>query len=213
MFITFEGIEGSGKTTLLELVKKELEAKGKKVIATKEPGGTALGRELREILLAENRPPLSPQAELLLFLADRAQHVHEVIQPALDANLHVLCDRYTDSSAAYQFYGRGIAKADCPLPNAPVPSLTFLLDLDAAAGLKRAAARNQANGLSSRFDNESLIFHERVRRGFLELAAKYPARIKVLDAKKTPEELCLECLKILDSTKQEIIQPDLFDQA
>lgn len=211
MFVTFEGIEGSGKSTLLELLAQRLEREGKKVIRTREPGGTALGRDLRKILLAEKNAGLSPQAELLLFLADRAQHVHEIIIPALKANFWVLCDRYADSTIAYQFYGRGLAGGDLELPGTPIPDITFLLDMDAAAGLKRAASRNIATGEGSRFDNEALEFHKRVRLGFQELAAKYPARIRVLDAEKTPGELCDECLKILKTKKMEVMQPALFD--
>lgn len=211
MFVTFEGIEGSGKTTLLELLAQRLESEGKKVIRTREPGGTALGNDLRRILLAEKNDDLSPQAELLLFLADRAQHAHEIIMPALKANSWVLCDRYADSTIAYQFYGRGVARGNVDLPEAPIPDITFLLDLDAATSLKRAASRNIATGETSRFDNAALEFHKRVRRGFQELAAEYPARIKVLDAEKTPGELCDECLKILKMKKMEVMQPPLFD--
>lgn len=198
MFVSFEGIEGSGKTTLISLLQKELQKRNISSIHTREPGGSVLGVRLRKILLDTTLGNISPVAELHLFLADRAQHTSEVIQPALSQGQWVLCDRFADSTIAYQVFGRGlkiVQKTEdvCEL----MPDLTFLLDLPVEDGLRRAKKRNSLNPETdeSRFDDEKKEFHQKVRNGFLSLARRYPGRIKILDARKPLSTLVSECLE------------------
>jgi dTMP kinase len=195
LFITFEGVEGSGKTTQHRLLAETLQRDGHAVIVTREPGGTAAGEAIRKILLTPHDPDLSPRTELLLYLAARAQHVTEILRPALDRGAFVLCDRFTDATLAYQGSGRGL-----PLPELErlcawaadglTPHRTFLLDLDPATGLQRAQARNShlVSG-EVRFELETLAFHQRVRAGYLDLALREPERIRVLDAALDAETL------------------------
>lgn len=197
MFITLEGIEGSGKSTLLNGLAEHLQALSRGVLKTREPGGVGLGKALRAMLLDPANQGLSSRAELFLYLADRAQHVDEIVRPALHENVVVLCDRFTDSTLAYQGYGRGLDLGELRRLNAmatgkTVPDLTLVLDLPVEVGLKRAFSRNVAQGTTAsegRFEAESLAFHDRVRRGYLALAALEPQRIKVLDATLNPESL------------------------
>ncbi|MHC1712062.1 MAG: dTMP kinase [Solidesulfovibrio sp.] len=190
MFVTFEGIEGSGKSTQIKLLTKALEAVGKTVTVTREPGGSGLGKTLRSILLSMESRNLDSRAELFLYLADRAQHVAEVIRPAQDAGQIVLCDRFADSTVAYQGYGRGLDVALLTRLNETAvggawPQLTLLLDLDPEQGLRRALARNLKAGTGvteGRFEAEHLDFHTRVRDGYLALAALHPERFVTLDA-------------------------------
>lgn len=196
MFLTVEGVEGSGKSTLLGALAARLEAEGHAVLRTREPGGSVLGTRLRPLLLNAGQA-LEPEAELFLFLADRAQHVAEAIRPALDAGTLVLCDRYADSTIAYQGYGRGMDLDRLHALNDFAtgglrPDLTLLLDLPAETGLRRAMRRNAATGLcqaEGRFESETLAFHERIRQGFLDLARRHPARFCVLDALHAPSAL------------------------
>ncbi|MCD6320608.1 MAG: dTMP kinase [Candidatus Desulfofervidaceae bacterium] len=180
VFITFEGIEGCGKTTQLKLLANWLVQQGKKIYITYEPGDTSLGEKLREILLS---PILSPcaQAELLLYIADRVEHVQKQIKPALKQGKIVLCDRYHDSTLAYQGYGRKIdisfIQTCFSCLNLPLPHLTFLLDCPVEIGLKRIKDRNL-----DRIEQEEFAFHKRVREGFLKLAKADPRRIKIIDA-------------------------------
>ncbi|MBA4357907.1 MAG: dTMP kinase [Humidesulfovibrio sp.] len=195
MFITFEGIEGTGKSTQIALLKAHLEAKGRRVVVTCEPGGSRIGAELRRVLLSLENSDLTPQAELFLYLADRAQHVAQVVRPALESGAIVLSDRFADSTVAYQGYGRGMDLELLHQLNAVAvaglwPELTILLDLAPETGLARAVARNSREGKTvaeGRFEAESLAFHGRVRQGFLDLAAREPKRIRVVDATGTPE--------------------------
>ncbi len=192
-FITFEGSEGGGKTTQVSLLAEALRACGHDVIETREPGGTPIGQTLRRLLL---RPPtgqspatLAPPAELLLMLADRAQHIHEVVLPGLQAGRMVLCDRYADSTSAYQGYGRGFDLAEIARLNAFVcgqcrPQLTFVLDLPVAVGMQRAHERRGAAAVDQ-FEAASVSFHERVREGFLAIARAEPERVCLIDA--TPD--------------------------
>lgn len=199
MFITFEGIEGTGKSTQIALLQKHLETQGRRVVVTCEPGGSRIGAELRRVLLSLENRDLTPQAELFLYLADRAQHVAQVVRPALESGAVVLSDRFADSTVAYQGYGRGMDLELLHQLNAVAvaglwPDLTLLLDLDPAAGLGRAVARNSREGKTSaegRFEAESLAFHGRVRQGFLDLAAREPGRIRMVDASDTPESTAL----------------------
>lgn len=192
MFITFEGIEGSGKTTQIARLKARLEAAGRSVLVTREPGGCELGLTLRAILLSTKTKNLANQAELFLYLADRAQHVHEIIRPAQARGQVVLCDRFADSTVAYQGYGRNL---DVGLLNTlndvavagAWPQRTILLDLDAEQGLRRALAHNLENDAcvnEGRFEAEELDFHSRVRQGYLALAGQHPRRFAVVDAAK-----------------------------
>jgi dTMP kinase len=195
-FISFEGVEGSGKSSQIARIARRLASSGREVVTTREPGGTALGKRLRAVLLEAGGAPIGPRVELLLYVADRAQHVTEVIAPALRRGAVVLCDRYLDATIAYQGYGRGLgAEAVLSLhrerPLDLRPSRTVLLDLDPAAGLARARARNEAQGTAvaeGRFEAEDLAFHRSVRAGYLTLAAAEPDRIRVVSA-EGPEEI------------------------
>ena len=197
MFITFEGIEGSGKSTQIKLLKTWLEETGNDVILTLEPGGSRLGKELRRILLHVDNTDLTGEAELFLYLADRAQHMATVIRPAHEAGKVVISDRFADSTVVYQGYGRGLdPKLLHQLNEVAVqgiwPNLTFLLDLKPEIGLNRAMARNMQDGLTceeGRFEAESLSFHSRVREGYLTWAAINPGRFRVVDATQGPEEI------------------------
>ncbi len=195
MLITFEGGEGSGKTTLCEKIAEYLEKKGRKVLKVHEPGGTKLGEDVRKILLEDNGYELNPKAELFLFLASRAQLVEEVLRPALNEGRFVLCDRYVDSTVAYQAYGRGIDENTARELNkfavgALAPDLTFVLDVETPVGLKRAREREKQNGRKGdRIEKAMLGFHQRVRQGYLSLVRAEPSRIKMVngedDIKKT----------------------------
>ena len=207
MFITFEGIEGSGKSTALRLVAARLRARGEDPLCTREPGGSTLGRSLRAMLL-DGKSRIDPRAELSLFLADRAQHVAEVIRPALAAGRTVLCDRYADSTLAYQGYARNlditaIIALNNFATNGLKPDLTLLLDLPVETGLGRALARNEEKGSAlseGRFDAESVAFHTAVRNGFLAIARR-ENRIRVIDASLPREEVARHCLDAIDALR------------
>jgi dTMP kinase len=182
--ITFEGVEGAGKTTQISLLKADLRARGFAVSVTREPGGDPVAEAIRSVLL-DTRDPVVPSAELLLFMASRAQMVEHVLRPRLDDGEVVLCDRFTDSSIVYQGYGRGIDLDSIRLLNAfatggIVPDRTLVLDLPALAGLARQTERN-------RMEDEALSFHERVRAGYLEEARREPGRIRVINAARSVE--------------------------
>ena len=203
LFVTFEGIEGSGKSTHLRLLAGALRAAGHTVAETREPGGTALGEALRDLLLTPSATPPEPVAELLLYCADRAQHVAQVIRPALAAGQIVLCDRFSDSTLAYQGYARGLDLATVRALDASAraglePDLTFLLDCPPDSGLARARARS---GGSDRFEREAVAFHEAVRRGFHALAGAAPARYRIVDtvppAAPVAEHIRAEALRAL----------------
>lgn len=202
MFVTFEGMEGAGKSTIMTMLANRLSGKGDTPVITREPGGSRLGRRLRSMLLDSRQEHISARAELCLFLADRAQHIMEVIQPALEAGQTVFCDRYIDSTIAYQGYGRGMNVDELKTISKIAagnlePNLTFLLDLPVQAGLFRAGERNRQEGTvisEGRFDSESRDFHERVRNGYLELARQAPKRIKIIDASRDPDKVCQDCL-------------------
>ncbi len=188
-FVTFEGIEGSGKSTQIGRLARRLREAGLAVVTTREPGGTAFGQRLRQVLLDPQGEPLDPLAELLLYAADRAQHVGRVIQPALAGGRVVVCDRFADASLAYQGYGRGLAlewvRALHRRPPLDLrPDRTILLDLDPRLAIGRARDRNAAGRLQreGRFEAEDLAFHERVRAGYLALAREEPERIHVVAA-------------------------------
>jgi dTMP kinase len=204
-FITFEGIEGSGKSTQIALLSDYLTARGVRHALTREPGGTLIGDQIRKILLDPSNRALDPAAELLLYAAGRAQHLREIIMPALADGTHVLCDRFSDATLAYQGYGRGldiemISSLDRIVTAGMRPDLTLLFDIEAVSGIARARGRNNSRGLEAeaRFENEELAFHERVRQGYLTLVAQEPDRIRVVDASSTPEAIQEKVRKIID---------------
>jgi len=194
LFITFEGIEGSGKSTQMNLLKGYLEKKGRSVLSLREPGGTSIGESLRRILLTVGDEKITPATELFLYEACRAQLVANVIRPALRAGRIVLCDRFIDSTLAYQGHGRGIETEVIRSMNDTAsggikPDITFFLDIEAKAGLQRAWTRlNNGDGAGEdgvkedRFEREDMAFHERVRRGFLEIAAR-EQRVRIIDGR------------------------------
>jgi dTMP kinase len=195
LLVTFEGIEGCGKSTQLRLAAEWLEQEGLLFHCTREPGGTRIGAEIRKILLSQNTVALAPLAETLLYLSDRLQHVAEVIQPQLLRRAIVLCDRYHDSTVAYQGYARGISlelieKIWRGSSLAIDPDLTLLFDLEPEQGISRSLQKLRAQHLDeSRFEEEALEFHAKVRNGFLTLAKKYPERIRTIDASRSMEEV------------------------
>src|SRR5512137_279285 len=187
-FITFEGGEGSGKTTQLKALLTHLHSLHEDAIQTRDPGGTAIGNQVRELLLNRENVRMSPLAELFLYEASRAQLVQEVILPALAEGRIVLCDRFTDSTVAYQGYGRGldldlVERLNAVAADGLRPDLTFLLDLDPVVGLARATERlAQPRQRRDRLENEVLEFHQRVQAGYRALAAREPVRVVILDA-------------------------------
>lgn len=187
-FITFEGGEGSGKTTQLKALLAHVRALRGDAVQTRDPGGTAIGNQVRELLLNGDNVRMAALAELFLYEASRAQLVQEVIRPALAASRIVLCDRFTDSTFAYQGYGRGldldlVERLNAAAADGLRPDLTFLLDLDPAVGLARAAERLAHHRQQrDRLEGEVLEFHQRVRTGYRAMAAREPERVVVLDA-------------------------------
>jgi dTMP kinase len=206
-FITFEGGDGSGKSTQVKALEKHLSSRGRLVLSTREPGGTSLGELIRQILLEVSKNPITAPTELFLYLADRAQHMQEIIAPAIAQGKIVLCDRHTDSTLAYQGYGRGIDNALLRRLNEMAsagikPDLTFLLDCPVKIGLSRTAARRIGRGpvlqQEDRFEREEIEFHERVRAGFLELARTEPDRFRIIDASRPVPEVSREINGIID---------------
>ncbi len=202
-FVTFEGIEGCGKTTQLKLAARWLEERNVSVCETREPGGTEIGIQIRKILLSEKSAGLFPLSEALLYMADRFQHIHDVIRPALQRDEVVLCDRYHDSTIAYQGYAR-----DIPLDlldaiwtrsnNRLEPDLTLLMDLDPEIGLERSFRKLAAQQIDeSRFEMEALEFHRKVRNGFLNLFKKNQGRICLIDASKSIDAVHRQVVKVL----------------
>lgn len=202
-FLTFEGIEGCGKTTQAARLKAALEKTGKTVVLTREPGGTTIGTKIRELLLDPTTKGLAPLAELLLYEADRAQHVAETIRPALEAGKVVICDRFADASTAYQGAARGLAHATVEELNAIAtgglePHLTLLLDVPPKVSVERARERAvKAGGRPDRFEREDFPFHEAVRDGYLEIAARRPDRFVRVDAERAAELVERDILEIV----------------
>jgi dTMP kinase len=193
MFITFEGPEGAGKSLQVRLLADRLRAAGRVVLETREPGGTALGDQLRHLLLVRDDLKTGARAEALMMCAARAQLVQTVILPALERKEVVVCDRFADSTLAYQGYGRGVdldqLRAVLDFATAGLePDMTILLDLPVAAGL----ARKEAQAAWTRFEAETLAFHERIREGYLALAAAGPDRWVCLEAHKPPDQIAHE---------------------
>ncbi len=206
-FITFEGPEGAGKTTQIRWLRDHLAAAGKTCLITREPGGTPLAERLRGIVKhLDSGEKLQPETELMLIAAARCQHVHEVIRPALLRGEVVLCDRFYDSTAAYQGAGRGVSKTlietlreaavgDC------VPDLTILLDLPPEVGFERTRTRQETAGRFDRFEAEQLAFHTRVRQEFLTIAVREPERVRVVAADRTPEEVSAAIRSMLNDVE------------
>jgi dTMP kinase len=192
LFVTFEGPEGAGKSTQVQMVANLLRDSGNAVLETREPGGTALGERIRDLLLAQNDYEIAPRTEALLMTAARAQHVTDVITPALSNGQIVLCDRFIDSTLAYQGAGRGLPVDELiSLQSFAVgsirPDLSVLLDLPVAIGIER---RRQSGTPLNRLDQDEVAFHERVRTWYVRSAQEDPARWLVLDAQQQPEVLC-----------------------
>ena len=205
-FITFEGGDGTGKTTQLKALESYFHAQGRACVSTREPGGTALGKMIRQVLLEVGKQPIASPTELFLYLADRAQHVQEVILPAIDEGKIVLCDRYTDSTLAYQGYGRGIdlklLRQLNEIANRGVePDLTLLFDCPVELGLSRTVQRQSnvgpTRGREDRFEREEVEFHEKVRAGFLAMARAEPGRFRIVDASRSVEEVARQIQKIV----------------
>ncbi|MFO7554050.1 MAG: dTMP kinase [Desulfobacterales bacterium] len=207
MFISFEGIEGSGKTTHARHAFRFLRDKGHDCVITREPGGTRIGEKIRAILLDPSNKDMDPLTELLLYTADRAQHIKAFIHPLLAEGKTVLCDRYYDATMAYQGFARGldiglIEKTHQLLFNDLKPDMTLLLDLPAEIGLSRAWEQikngNRA-GAETRFEEEKLSFHRKVREGYLELSRREPERFRVIDASKDEHEVLKEIITVLNA--------------
>jgi len=206
MFITFEGIEGSGKTSLMPRVAAHLEQQGRSCLITREPGGTPIGRQIRAILLDPKSGGLDAGAELLLYTADRVQHVRTVIAPAIAAGKVVLCDRYVDATRVYQGLARGIGLEPVDslhqlAVGGLLPDLTILLDLDPEVGLARAwrqVDRGERAGDETRFENEALHFHRQVRDGYRLLADGAPDRFCVIDAAATADAVARDVIAAID---------------
>ena len=209
-FITFEGLDGTGKSTQLGKLATALRAAGVKVVETREPGGTPTGEKIRRVLLDSSTDGLSPLTEMALMFASRAQHIAEVIQPALEQGSIVLCDRFTDSTEAYQGSGRRLGSESVlslhrVLCGDLQPDLTILLDSDAASSLGRARRRNQrasrrrrgGHGDENRFEQETRTFFARVREGYLAIAAREPQRVVLVDASGTPSQTHSQIMQVV----------------
>lgn len=199
MFISFEGTEGVGKTTLIRKIYEHLEQQGQQVVLTREPGGTPMAEQIRSLLLSVNHEEsMSNDAELLLMYAARAQHLQQVIVPALTEYKTVLCDRFTDASFAYQCAGRGLSQSKLQLLNdhfvSHMPNITFWLDAPIETGMSRARER----GALDRFEQEKVTFFEKVRAGYQQLWEQYPERVKRLDATQSPEQVFAQALQYLN---------------
>jgi dTMP kinase len=198
LLITFEGGEGAGKSTLMQRLFEALEKKRCPVLQTRAPGGTRLGEVIRNLLLNKEEAPLCKHAELLLFLADRAQHVEEVIAPALKEHKIVLCDRFNDSTVAYQGAGRELGEEEvrklCTFACQGVePNLTFYLDLDPKIGLSRLRQERD------KIEGEKILFHQKIRHAFHRIAEKESFRFQILDASQTPDQVFKQAMERIDA--------------
>lgn len=212
MFITLEGIEGCGKSTQLDMLCDYFKNRTRLLVRTREPGGTRIGKDMRSILMNTDHTELEPLAELFLIVADRAQHVREVIAPALLAGEMVLCDRFMDSTVAYQGFGRGVDLELVEMLNMRavdtcVPDLTLLIDCPVDVALKRTRMRLEKNrdlADKQRFEREDRSFHRRVREGFLWIAQREPERVIVLNGTLSPEDLYRQALKVVSEGMKRI---------
>jgi dTMP kinase len=206
MFITFEGIEGCGKSTQINLLAAQLQQQGRQVLLTREPGGCPIADQIRGLLLDADNHAMVPMTELMLYAAARSQHLAEVVQPSLAAGTLVLCDRFSDATRAYQAFGRGIDRQIMEslndlACNGLTPDLTLLLDCPVEVGLARARQRIAgSNGpKEERFELESLHFHQRVRNGYLQLAAEEPDRFAVINAAAPQDQVATTILQAVQS--------------
>lgn len=195
MFISFEGIDKVGKSTQISLLVDYLKERKYQVVQTCEPGGTRLGKEIERILLGSSVGQIGDKAELFLYLADRSEHVKKVVKPALEKDKIVISDRFADASIAYQGYGRGldipwIEKLNKRATQGICPELTFLLDIDPELAKKRSKEKD-------RIENEEIVFHQRVRQGYLEIARLYPNRVKIINGQDSIKNIHLAIRKIL----------------
>lgn len=204
-FITVEGIEGVGKSTNIEFIRQCLESKGIRVTVTREPGGTALGEEIRHLLLSHRHDGMADDTELLLMFAARCEHLHQVIRPQLEKGRWVICDRFTDATYAYQGGGRGISVARIAALESWVqgtlqPDMTLLLDVPVATGLSRVSQRQ---GEADRFETQQQTFFEKVRACYLDRAAAQPQRFRVIDAGQMLEQVQQQLAGVLTTFLQE----------
>ena len=205
MFITFEGIEGSGKTTQIRHAAEFFEKHGFECVTTREPGGTKIGEKIRAILLDPENKDMDPAVELLLYTADRTQHVKELVNPLLAAGKTVVCDRYYDATVVYQGVARGldielIHNLHKLLLKDLKPDITILLDLPVELGLSRAwkqLENGTRTGFESRFEEETLAFHQKVRTGYLELARLEPERFRIIDASRNEHQVRKKIIEML----------------
>jgi dTMP kinase len=200
LFISLEGIEGTGKTTQAKLLAEHLSGKGHSAVVTEEPGGTSIGLRIREVLLKVEHSEMDSLTELLLYSASRCQHIHQLILPSLEAGKVVITDRFSDSTLAYQGYGRGIdpdliETLDRLVTGGLKPDLTLLLDIDVETGLKRNKGANKVD----RLELEDVAFHRKVRAGYLEIARREPGRIKVVDASGDIDEIKGKIARVVDA--------------
>ena len=200
MFITIEGPEGSGKTTAVDAAVKELEKLGYQIVRTREPGGTPIAEQIRNVILDKSNTAMDQRTEALLYAASRRQHLVEKVWPALKEGKIVVCDRYLDSSLAYQGGARGLGVDNILQVNSfategTFPDLTLLFDLDPEIGLARIAANSDRE--VNRLDLEKIEFHKKVRNTFLELAKRYPERFVVIDASQSREEVAKKTLEVM----------------
>jgi dTMP kinase len=200
-FITFEGIDGCGKSTQMRMLASELRLRGREVVTTREPGGTPLGTRLRKVLL-DTEEQVDPLAELLLYAADRAQHVRTLVRPALDSDHVVLSDRYADATAAYQGAGRGfpselISELIALATGGLMPDLTLIFDLTVDESQRRAQRRARKGIQQDRLDAEDAAFHTRVRDAYLKIAAAEPERVRVIDASGSVQETHSQVMRIV----------------
>lgn len=201
LFITFEGPDGAGKTTVLKAIIERLEKHQVEFLATREPGGIHIAEKIREIILNPTHKEMDPHTEALLYASARSQHFYEKVMPALAGGKHVLCDRFIDSSLAYQGYARGLGMDEVLSINEfaigkRMPDLTILFNLSPEIGLARIQA-NRTNEVD-RLDEESLVFHQRVHEGYAEVVKRYPERIQIVDAAKPLEDVVEQVWSILN---------------
>ena len=200
LFITLEGPEGSGKTSAIKIVKEQLEKEGYQIVMTREPGGTPISEQIRNVILDKNNTAMDYRTEALLYAASRRQHLVEKVWPNVKEGKLVICDRYLDSSLAYQGYARGLGVEDILNVNmyateGTFPDITLLFDLEPEVGLARINANSSRE--VNRLDLEKLDFHHRVRNGYLSLAKRFPDRFVIIDASKNLEEVAANALKAI----------------
>lgn len=210
LFISIEGGEGAGKTTLIARLANTMQEMGWRVVTTREPGGIPIAEKIRSVILDPSHTSMDARTEALLYAAARRQHLVEKVLPALERGMVVLCDRFVDSSLAYQGYARGLGMEEVWAINRfatqeAMPALTIYMDISPEAGLARIA--KSAEREVNRLDLERRSFHERVREGYLQLAGQYPERIVQVDAAAGPDEVFQQVLEVMKSRLGEILQP------